>query len=214
MTNNLFAIDIEAVLRAVEDANKPIVDQHKALMGALDRVPVRLETEEEVNRAKRFVGQLEGANKKSRRVRLEETKPIRELLKKVDGFFKKMENEAADARKVVLDKLSDAGRRLNTPRRLDPDEYQETKANETIITNPQTGEVNGTVFSRSSKLMADEDLIPLTWRVSQIDHDNVDLEALHPFISETAILNAACGHMREHGPNVLRGVKYTQEANL
>lgn len=214
MTNNLFAIDIEAVLRAVEDANKPIVDRHNALMGALDRVPVRLVTEGEINRAKRFAGQLEGANKNCRRVRLEDTKPIRELLKKVEGFFKKMEKEAADARKVVLDKLSDAGRRLNTPVQRDPEQDQETNANETIITNPQTGEVYGTASSRISPLMSDEDLIPLTWRVSQVDRDNVDLEALRPFISESAILNAARAHMREHGPNVLRGVTYTQEANL
>lgn len=214
MTNNLFAINNEAVLRAIEEANKPIVDHHNALMGALDRVPVRLETEEEVNRAKRFAGQLEVSNKNCRRVRLEDTKPIRELLKKVEGFFKNMEKEAADARKVVLDKLSDAGRRLNTPTRRDPEQDQETNVNETIITNPQTGEVYGTAPSRISQFMPDEDLIPLTWRVSQVDRDDVDLEALRPFISETAVLNAARAHMREHGPNVLRGVTYTQEADL
>lgn len=214
MTNNLFAIDIEAVIRAVEEANKPIVDRHKALMAALDRVPVRLETEEEVNRAKTFAEQLEAANGKCRRVRLEDTKPIRELLKKVEGFFKNMEKEAADARKFVMDKLSDAGRRLNTQRRRDPEQDQEANVNETIITNPQTGEVYGTASSRISQSVADEGLIPLTWRVSQVDRDHVDLEALRPLITETALLNAARAHMREHGPNVLRGVTYTQEANL
>ena len=93
-----------------------------------------------------------------------------------------------------MGKLNDAGRRLNTPTRRDPEQDQETTVNETIITNPQTGEVYGIASSRISQFMADEDLIPLTWRVSQVYRGDVDLEALRPFISETAVLNAARAH--------------------
>ena len=54
----------------------------------------------------------------------------------------------------------------------------------------------------------------MAWHVDSVSRDEIDLEALRPYFSETALLNAARHHLKHHGPHSLKGVSYAEKAIL
>jgi len=52
--NNIFAIDFDAVVQTIRDANDNLANRHQELMAARDRMPATLHTNDEVAKAKKF----------------------------------------------------------------------------------------------------------------------------------------------------------------
>jgi hypothetical protein len=212
--SNLFAIDVDAALRAIEDANKPLVERHKALMEAFDRVPSRLETEADIVRGKKFARQLSEAYGRCRKARLSDTKPIRDLLKRIEAFFKALEREAFDAREEIVASLGAAGRRRISEASVAPSTNPRSASGEAVVVNRETGEVVGTVSPKVAGRDHEDGLISLAWHVDTVDRHTVDLEALRPFITDNALLTAARAHLKAKGSHSLQGATYVQEASL
>ncbi|MCU0242835.1 MAG: hypothetical protein MUF51_10480 [Vicinamibacteria bacterium] len=208
--SNLFAIDIDAVLRAIAEANAGLVDRHKRLMDALRRVPPHLESDDDIERAKRFVEQLKDDASRCRAARLADTKPLNLLVKRVEAFFKTMEKEANAARDEVMAELSNAGRRRAAQARGSPQHVAPTP--ETVMINRETGEVLAAATPPAAPRTAPAAVITLTWHVDTVDRATVDLEALRPFLTEAALLTAARAHLKANGPHTLPGATYVEKA--
>ncbi len=97
--NNIFAIDFDAVVQAIKDANENLAIRHSELMAARDRMPKKLHTNDEVAKAKKFAEHLKKHISLCRSTRLSDTKPLRELVKRVESYFKAMEDDAKSAQK-------------------------------------------------------------------------------------------------------------------
>jgi hypothetical protein len=208
--SNMFAIDIEASLRAIAEANAGLVDRHKKLMDALDRVPPHLETDQDIERAKLFAEQLKDHASRCRTARLADTKPLRKLVERVEEFFKTMERPANAARDAVMAALSEAGRRRAAQARVFPQHADPTP--ETVIINRETGEVLAAAVPPGAPRTARAAAIPLTWHVDTVNRATVDLEALRPFLSESALQTAARAHLQANGPHTLPGATYVEKA--
>jgi len=209
--SNLFSIDVNAVLRAISEANDSLVKRHSALMEAFHRVPTDLQTDDDIQRAKRFAEQLKESAGRCRSTRLADAKPLMALLKRVEAFFKTMETEANTARDAILASISEAGRRRAIETRRSHAPALPKPAPEAVMINRQTGEVLGTALPLSAISAATDIEIPLAWHIDGVDRDAVDLEALRPFFTDLALLTAARGHLRAHGPHGLRGVTYVEK---
>jgi hypothetical protein len=208
--SNLFAIDIDAVIRAIAEANAGLVDRHQRLMDALLRVPPHLETDDDIERAKRFVEQLEEDASRCRAARLADTQPLTLLVKRVEAFFKVMEKQANAARAEVMAALSDAGRRRAALVHASCPPIRPTTTPETVIMNSRTGEVLAAVTPPAPPQSAAA--IPLTWSIEAVDREKLDLEALRPFLTDAALLSAARAHLKANGPHSLPGVTYVEQA--
>lgn len=212
--SNLFAIDVDAALRAIEDANKPLVERHNALMEAFDRVPPSLETEDDILRGKKFARLLNDAYGRCRKARLSDTKPIKDLLKRIEAFFKAMEKESLDARKEIVASLGVAGRRRISEVALMTASKATSASDDVMMVNHETGEVVGTLSAAVTGGDQEVGLISLSWHVEKVDRSTVDLEALRPFITYKALLAASRAHFKANGPYSLHGATYIQEASL
>lgn len=210
--SNLFSIDIDAVLRAIAEANAGLVDRHNKLMAALSRVPPHLETDDDIERAKRFAEQLKDDASRCRAARLADTKPLNLLVKRVEAFFKTMEKQANAARDEVMTALSDAGRRRAALVRASAPPVSLTPSPETVMINRETGEVLAAATPPAAPRTAPAADIPLTWHVDAVDRATVDLEALRPFLTEAALLTAARAHLKANGPHTLPGATYVEKA--
>jgi hypothetical protein len=194
--SNLFAIDLDASLRAVAEANADLVAHHGRVMDARSRVPGMLATEHDIDNAKRFVETLKSVAERCRRTRLEDTKPLRSLVQKVESFFKTMEAEAAQARTDVKLLLTEAARRKSAV------------ASSVVIHSGRSGEVLATVASKPSTSAA----IPTAWEVVGLNRASVDLETLRPYLTDAALMTAAKAHLKANGPHRLSGASYAEQA--
>jgi len=212
--NNLFAIDFDAVLRVIAETNAGLVDRHTRLMEALDRMPEVLDGQQDIDRATRFAGQLQENAKQCRRARLSDTKPLSQLLKQVEQFFKVMEKRSERAREQVVNKIGEAIRRRAD--HADPEARQPDSPPPSahMIINPTTGEVLGEATPARADDPATDHGVRMTWQVESVSRDEVDLEALRPYLTDTALLIAARHHLKHHGPHVLKGASYAEKPVL
>ena len=216
--NNLFAIDFDAVLRVIAETNAGLVDRHTRLMEALDRMPEVLDGQQDIDRATRFAGQLQENTKQCRRARLSDTKPLSQLLKQVEQFFKVMEKQSDRAREQVVTRIGEAIRRRGD--HADPEAHQDARQPDSpspsahMIINPTTGEVLGEATTARADGPASGDAVRMTWHVDGVSREDIDLEALRPYLTDAALLTAARHHLKHHGPHSLKGASYAEKAVL
>ena len=212
--SNLFAIDFDAVLRVIADSNAGLVDRHSQLMKALERMPAVLDGQEDIDRATRFARQLQDNTKRCRGARLSDTKPLTHLLKQVEQFFKVMEKQSESARAHVVDKIGEAIRRHRS--RRDDRAHQPDSAPHSVgmIIDPTTGEVFGEAAAARAEAPASSHAVRMAWHVDGVSREEIDLEALRPYLTEVALLNAARHHLKHHGPHALKGASYAEKAVL
>ena len=208
--DNLFAIDFEAAENAVLAANEELVKRHDLLMAAFQRLPTRLESNESIERGKRFAKQLKEATLNCRSNRLSDTKPLRELLRRIESFFKRMEEQTKSAHDAVIAALGEEAVRRGSGVSSGSASDIEKGSRETVLVDMATGEVLGTAPPRMNHLS----IVPLEWKVKSVDRDSVDLEAIRPFLTDAALLTAARAHLKASGANMLTGVTYEQRAVL
>ena len=108
--DNLFALDFDGIVQSIKDANNNLARRHEELRAALDRMTDDLGSIGEVGKAKRFAELLQEHAQTRRATRLEDTKPLRELLKQVEAYFKDMEVDAHLAQEKVLETLGEVAK--------------------------------------------------------------------------------------------------------
>ena len=54
--------------------------------------------------------------------------------------------------------------------------------------------------------------IELVWSVKDIDRATLDLEKLRKYLSEASLFTACRKHLKEHGPETIKGVWYEEVA--
>jgi len=218
-TSNLFAVDFDAIVSAIQEANTPLVKRCQDLVDAGSRFPKYLSNEDELKRAHKFARLLDMQIKECSRARLNDTKPFREVTKKIESYFKKFEDGLKSVQGEVLDALSTAARGATVDKHrpnptnsgVDADAgVPETSTAQTIVVNTQTGEVSASALS----LEKATEIVPTSWQIESISRAEIDLEALRPFFTENALLQAANKHLATHGPHTLKGANYSLRAQL
>lgn len=213
--DNLFALDLDATLCVLAEANLDLAHQFGRLRDQGARLPPALATDDEVGRAREVTRAAASFHARCRAARLEDTRPLRTFAAKVDEFFKDMETEAARARDHALALLTEAGRQGHRAA---------MSSLQTAATAPDAAAVGPTragaaatacvlsaVAAPSPSAAAS---IPMAWEVGAVDRARIDLEALRPFLTDAALLAAARAHLKAHGPHALPGAAYADRAQL
>lgn len=211
--SNLFAIDIDAALRAITEANAGLVRRHGDLMDSVGRFPPQIEDAATLRKAKDFAALLDKHRAAWRQARLDDTKPFRAALRRIEAFFKDFEDETRDALKIVLGALTQAAQQSQFAQARDwPGEgHRIDPAGAPVVTLAGTGEPIGTTQPGATVPGA---AIATRWEVETLDRSTVDLEALRPFLSDHALIAAARHFLETHGPAPLRGVSFVRVATL
>ncbi len=204
--SNLFAIDYDAISATLADANAPLLRRRDDLLAASARVPEQLDTDEDVDRARRFAGQLDEAIRETRKARLSDGRPFRDALATVKRFFDEIDKPLQNASRSILKRLTDAAHRVRptpgeTPVPAPPAAIGIDHSGEAIVT---------TAPHRSPHPLHPE--IKLAWSIEDFDRATLDLEALRDYLTEAAILAACRKHLADHGPQKLSGAVYQEVA--
>jgi hypothetical protein len=218
-TSNLFAIDFDALVNAIQEANAPLAKRCQDLIDAGDRFPSDLSNDDQVGRAHKFARLLDMQIKECSKARLNDTKPFKDVTKKIESFFRTFEDRLKSVQGRVLDALSrvalraraDNQRSTVTYSDVDADaESAESPSTKTTIVNTQTGQVYASVLPSERTA----DVIPTVWKIDSISRLDIDLEALRPYLTTHALLQAANKHLSVHGPHSLRGAAYSLRARI
>ncbi len=203
--NNLVSVDFDEILRAIKEANADLSRRHERSLArfGLVRPDRRLDTEDEIRKAMKFAKELDDTARECRAARLNDTKPIRTFLKRVEEFFKPMENGLRDACAKVEDMIADAARRRVAVSRMVS--VEEMSGDPPLAENDDESEV----ITGDTSPPAVE--ITLAWHVEAVDRDTIDLEALRPFLTDHCLKFAANAHFKRHGANSLKGVRYIRK---
>jgi polyhydroxyalkanoate synthesis regulator phasin len=204
--SNILAIDSDAILRAVRDANQGLIDPHKELHSRCEKLSNILSTSEQVDEAKNLADELKKDAARWQRARLADTKPLKALLDKIESFFKEAETASKTARASVvssLDALRQAVRAQDAS----------LSASEAVIVNSETGEVLAQISSPTETRKVIES-IPTTWDVVAVDRHALDLEALRGCFTDYQLLMAARKHLEVYGNRNLHGATYEQQVSL
>jgi len=183
--SNLFAIDFDAVLRVIAETNAGLVDRHARLMEAPERMPEVLDSP-----------------------------ALSQLLKQVEQFFKVMEKQSDHARELVVTRIGEALRRRGDHGDRDAPPSDAPPPSAPMIIDPGTGEVLGEASVPRADGTASGDAVRMVWHVEGVSREDVDLEALRPYLTDTALLNAARHHLKHHGPHSLKGASYAEKPVL
>lgn len=163
-------------------------------------MPAILWDDDQVSRAHRFGGRLTALAGRCRRARLDDTKPLREFVRRVEAFFKEMETELAATRDDIAARLTEAARRS-----------RQTRSSRAAIHVATSGEVIAEVRALPAPAAAD---LPLIWDIETLDRATLGLEALRPHLTDAALLTAARAHLEASGPHRLSGASYEEKVVL
>ncbi len=204
--SNLFAIDYDAISATLADANAPLLRRRDDLLAASARVPEQLDTDEDVDRARRFAGQLDETIREARKARLSDGRPFRDASATVKSFFDEIDKPLQNASRTILKRLTDAAHRVRptpgeTPVQAPPAAIGIDISGEAIVT---------TAPQPSPHPLHPE--IKLAWSIEDFDRATLDLEALRDYLTEAAILAACRKHLADHGPQKLSGAVYREVA--
>jgi hypothetical protein len=204
--SNILAIDSDAILRAVKDANVSLIGPHTVLQTRCERLPKSLSTSEQIEEAKSLAEDLKKDAARWQRARLADTKPLKNLLERIEGFFKEMETTSKSARASIVSSLESL-------RKVFTENETSHPFNEAVIVNTETGEVLAQISASDDRRQAIE-TIPTKWDVASVDRQTLDLEALRGCFTDHQLLMAAKKHMEMYGSRSLRGATYEQQVSL
>jgi hypothetical protein len=198
--SNLFAIDHAAIKATLQDANAQLLDRRDQLLAAFSRAPQHL-LDEDVERANRFVRQLDTALREARQARISDGRPFRVASETVKVFFDAIEKPLQEALRAMLARLTDAAERARSER-----------------AGPATGalpvgmDVSGATIVTVGQAATARANIRLAWSVEGFSRDEIDLEALRLYLTDAAILAACRKHLAQNGPHQVAGVEYREVA--
>jgi len=196
---NLFSVDTDEVGRLLAEANEALINQSRQLIEEFQRIPDKLMTENERAEALAFSKMLKGHLKECRSSRLSDAKSFREAVKTVQSFYEEFETPLKAAEHSVIQAITQA-------------EVGRAKVKEGNLDAPAVYSDTGVRIATSASTNNPE--IELTWSVSAVDRDQIDLEALRPFFTEYVLMQTAKKYLERHGPNNLVGAHFEQLAKV
>lgn len=206
--SNLFAMDHDAIRATLADANLPLLRRRDDLLAAASRVPALLESDEDIDRGRRFAGQLDEAIRDARAARLADGRPFRDASGTVKRFFDDVEEPLRSASRTILKRLTDAAHRGRTVQAETPVAAPPTPVGVDVSGAP----VATTVAHRAARSVAPHQEIKLVWSIEGFDRATLDLAALRDYLTEASILAACRKHLADRGPQRLAGVVYREVA--
>lgn len=203
--SNLFAIDYDAIVTTLAEANAPLLKRRADLLAAFSRAPDPLALDDDIVRARRFAGQLDEAIRAARRARSADGRPFRDASATVKAFFDEIDKPLKQALQAILKRLTDAAHR-GRARQIEAPEPVPVGMN---LTGKTIATADASQPPQSAAPHAD---IRLVWSIEGFDRQALDLEALRGYLTDASILAACRKHLAEHGPEKLAGAVYREVA--
>ena len=188
--SNLFTINLDDIRNRLAEANAELTKRTEALLTTFEGFPDHLQTQGDLELARRLADDLVSQHKEVRQARLSDGRSFQDAGKAVKEFFGPYEKSLQQAVTSLVEKLTKAT--LEPPSQAKP-RVDGVEEHATVDAPP---------------------LIDVAWAVESIDRDTVDLEALRRYFTDNSILAACKKHLTDHGPNEVRGVKYTKTGKL
>jgi hypothetical protein len=199
--SNLFQIDLERIRGLLEDANPVLLRRCRGLAAAAERVPETLDTEERLEKAWRFAGQLKACLKEVRATRIADAKPFADGKKSVDAFFDDLRDPLERALRQVERAMTQARAMTAQPVVREP---------QPIVSSGQTAIISG-VDQPSQPVVGDVVAqLPAVWEAAQIDRRQLDLEALRLMFTDNELDLVVTRWLRKNGPLPLAGVVWRE----
>ena len=207
--SNLFSLEHDAIRAILAEANAGLLARAESLAGALDRMPAVLDSDELVERARRFRAQAAAAAEELRQARLNDGKPFRDADGVVKAFFIDAEARMAGIEREVRRRLTEAALRAEPPAEPPRAPGPPASAAGACGTLPEEADAPNAAAPSAVQAAA---AIPLRWEVAGFDRARLDVEALRIFLTDAALLAACRKHLEENGPHRLDGATYRQVA--
>lgn len=199
--SNLFAIDHEAILAVLKDANWKLLQRRDELLAALQRMPEKLQQSDQIERASVFMTQLQNAVSECRDARLSDGRPFTMASATVKSFFDDIDGPLRTALRSVKKSLTAAALKI---RALDGG-----KSSQPIGIDSRGNEIVTAAIQPLPPRQPGGG-IRLEWAVLGFERETLDLGALRPFLTDSAIMAACKKHLAANGPHRLSGVEYAE----
>jgi hypothetical protein len=171
------------------------------VIAAFAKLPDQLATDEDIELAQGVVRELNETREAARRDRLRDQKPFKDASATVQEFFDDIEKPLQGPLKNVLNRIADVARsrQPNFPADQSTGDPVARAGETPIVTN-----------SPLAKVLGPE--IELVWSVKDIDRATLDLERVRDYLTEVSLLTACRKHLKEHGPEQIKGVWHERVA--
>ncbi len=205
---NLFAVDYESISSTLTEANRILLDRRDVLMADFGRIPKSLQTMPDIDVAQGFAKKINELLDEAKRARLDDGRPFTEASKTVKSFFDRIDGPLKAILAELTSRITVAAKKQQQLAAL------EATKNATASSAPASiGAHTGKPILAVVSIQSGTPSAPaLEWVVEDFDRQNLDLDALRPYLTDAAIFVACRKHLEAHGPNKLRGVAYDQRA--
>lgn len=214
--SNLFKVNLDEIIKVLEEANKPIIKKYNTLN---DEAKTKLENPidnntqaEEYNfflvKIRKFIREINST-------RLNDGRPFTNATKKIKEWFDQYNNEIKDIEEQLSSRLS--AYTNSVMKQIKSEESDEIKqhSRSEVIGFTKTGkplvEANNSDDAEDDFKKINIPNIKSDWGIENFDRQEIDLESLRDFFSDSALNNAIKKHLHTYGANRLKGVSYTRK---
>lgn len=217
--SNLFKVNLDEIIKVLEEANKPIINKYDTLNDEAKTVlSIPIKDNVQAEKYNRFLGKIRRFRKEINSTRLNDGRPFTNATKKIKEWF----DHYNDGIKSIDEQLSSM---LSNYTNTVIEQVESSKTQEISETDSNSkSEVIG--FTESGKPLVEinnsdntndylEQIkipnIKAEWYIEEFNREEIDLESLRDFFSESALNNAIKNHLKTYGANKLKGVSYKRK---
>jgi len=203
-SNRLIGLNFDQILDEIRDANTDLLSQvTEALEASQKKLEEEINSKFGAENLRNFLEQIKKLQKELQTARLNDGRPFTDAAKKIKTFFEEYENKLKSLDRSLTNKLS------SYMLSLEEKEKAVDQGNPQIEDGSEDLEYKEEASNQPIELPG----ITLQWFVESFDVNELDLESLRNYFTDAAIRNALKSHLQMHGPNLLRGVKYTRQVS-
>ena len=217
--SNLFQVNLDEIIKVLEEANKPIVNKYDTLNDEAKTVlSIPIKDNAQAEKYNRFLGKIRSFKKEINSTRLNDGRPFTNATKKIKEWF----DHYNDGIKSIEEQLSSMlSNYTNTV--IEQIESSETQKISETDSNSKSEVIGFTAAGKplveiSSLENADDHLeqikipnVKAEWYIEGFNREEIDLESLRDFFSESALNNAIKKHLKTYGAHKLKGVSYKRK---
>lgn len=211
----LFNINHNEIKRALSDANAPLVLKANELIESSLSISFDEINNEKLIEVKDVIKNIKNTLRELSKTRLKDGKPLNNAANVVKEFFGQYEQRLKSNLELLSNKAIEIHEELTSQLNIvEPEEPPLTEDNAYALgdTNNGTPVISTNIQSdqntqEENTTIAIED-IEHKWAIEKFDRNILNIEILKDYFTDHSIKLALGAHLKEHGPNILDGVKY------
>ena len=209
--SNLFKIDLSAILKTIEDANKDLLINTEILLNELEVLPKIVTNDTELKVVQDFIVKISLHKKDVAQSRLSDGKPFSDASKTIKNWYASIEDQLKSTEKNLSDNVNyyvNKKFEKNMINQKDDIHSEESTVGLTYEGESIISTNNSKVIDTQNESLIND--LKINWEIESFDRDLVPIELLRKYFSDYSIKLALSKHLNENGPNKLEGVLYTR----